>query len=37
MNRDLDVRSVYEAFPVGDIPSVLGALSPGVEWAEGSV
>ena len=37
MNSDLDVRSVYEAFPVGDIPSVLGTLSPGVEWAEGDV
>ena len=35
MNSNLDVvRSVYQAFAVGDIPSVLGALSPIVEWTE---
>ncbi|MBL8298947.1 MAG: nuclear transport factor 2 family protein [Rhodanobacteraceae bacterium] len=35
MNRNLDlVRSVYQAFSVGDIPSVLRALSPTVHWTE---
>lgn len=35
MNSNLDVvRGVYQAFAVGDIPSVLGALSPIVEWTE---
>ena len=28
------VRGVYDAFAKGDIPSVLGFLSPGVEWTE---
>jgi ketosteroid isomerase-like protein len=32
-NLDL-VRSLYRAFSVGDIPAVLGALSPTVEWTE---
>ena len=35
MNSNLDVvRGVYQAFAVGDIPSVLGALSPNVQWTE---
>ena len=35
MNSNLNVvRGLYEAFAVGDIPSVLGALSPIVEWTE---
>ena len=35
MNSNLDVvRGLYQAFAVGDIPSVLGALSPIVEWTE---
>ena len=35
MKSNLDVvRGLYEAFAVGDIPSVLGALSPIVEWTE---
>ncbi len=28
------VRSVYDAFARGDIPAVLGFLSPDVEWTE---
>jgi ketosteroid isomerase-like protein len=28
------VRGVYDAFAKGDIPSVLGFLSPDVEWTE---
>lgn len=28
------VRSVYENFAKGDIPAVLGALDPDVEWVE---
>ena len=35
MSNNLDlVRSLYEAFAVGDIPSVLGALSPDIRWTE---
>jgi len=35
MSRNLDViRGVYQAFAVGDIPSVLGALSQTVRWTE---
>ena len=35
MNNYLDVvRGLYQAFAVGDIPSVLGALSPTVRWTE---
>lgn len=35
MNSNLEVvRSLYQAFAVGDIPSVLGALSPTVRWTE---
>lgn len=30
------VRSVYENFAKGDIPAVLAALDPEVEWVEGS-
>ena len=28
------VRAVYEAFAQGDIPAVLGFLSPDIEWTE---
>ena len=28
------VRGVYEAFAKGDIPAVLGLLSPDIEWTE---
>ena len=28
------VQAIYEAFAVGDIPSVLAALDPDVEWIE---
>jgi hypothetical protein len=28
------VRGVYSAFAVGDIPSVLATLSPGIRWTE---
>lgn len=28
------VRSVYDAFAKGDIPAVLGFLSPDIEWTE---
>jgi ketosteroid isomerase-like protein len=28
------VRSIYEAFGRGDIPAVLGAMSPDMEWRE---
>jgi ketosteroid isomerase-like protein len=28
------VQSLYDAFARGDVPSVLGALSPGIEWRE---
>ena len=35
MNSNLDVvGGVYQAFSVGDIPEVLAALSPGVQWTE---
>ena len=35
MNNPLEaVRAVYRAFAVGDIPSVLAALSPNVHWTE---
>lgn len=35
MKNSLDsVRALYAAFAVGDIPSVLGALSPSVHWTE---
>lgn len=35
MSNNLDVvRGVYQAFAVGDIPSVLAALSPNVHWTE---
>ena len=35
MNNNLDVvRGVYQAFAVGDVPTVLGALAPGVHWTE---
>jgi ketosteroid isomerase-like protein len=32
MDNVMLVRSLYEAFGRGDIPSVLGALSPGIRW-----
>jgi ketosteroid isomerase-like protein len=28
------VRSLYEAFAKGDVPTVLGAFTPGAEWRE---
>ena len=35
MNSYLDVvRGIYQAFSVGNIPDVLGALSPDVQWTE---
>jgi ketosteroid isomerase-like protein len=35
MSINLDVvRSVYNAFAVGDIPAVLATLSPAIEWTE---
>ena len=35
MNGNLDaVRGIYRAFAAGDIPAVLGALSPDVKWTE---
>ena len=35
MSSNLDViRSIYCALAVGDIPSVLGALSPAIHWTE---
>lgn len=35
MSNNLDVvRGVYRAFAVGDIPSVLAALSSNVHWTE---
>lgn len=35
MNSNLDVvRDLYQAFSVGDIPSVLGALAATVQWTE---
>jgi ketosteroid isomerase-like protein len=35
MSSNLDVvRGLYQAFAVGDIPSVLGALAPDVHWTE---
>ncbi len=35
MNSNLDVvRGVYQAFSVGNIPDVLGALSPNIQWTE---
>ena len=35
MSSNLDViRSVYQAFAVGNIPAVLAALSPNVRWTE---
>lgn len=34
MSSNLDVvRGVYSAFAAGDIPAVLGALAPSVEWS----
>jgi ketosteroid isomerase-like protein len=30
------VRSVYENFAEGDIPAVLAAMDPAIEWVEGS-
>jgi uncharacterized protein len=32
-NGDI-IGSVYQAFGKGDVPAVLGALDPGVEWRE---
>ena len=35
MSRYLEViRSLYQAFAEGNVPSVLGALSPNVRWTE---
>jgi hypothetical protein len=35
MKTNLDsVRSVYEAFAVGDIPSVFAVFAPDIEWIE---
>ena len=35
MNNNLDiVRSVYEAFAIGDIPGVIAAFSPDIIWTE---
>jgi hypothetical protein len=35
MSNNLDViRSLYQAFAVGNIPAVLAALSPNVRWTE---
>lgn len=35
MDSNLDViRNTYQAFSVGDIPSVLGALAPTIRWTE---
>jgi ketosteroid isomerase-like protein len=35
MGSNLDVvRGLYQAFAVGDIPGVLGALAPDVHWTE---
>lgn len=35
MNSNLDVvRGIYQAFSVGNIPGVLGALAPNVQWTE---
>ena len=35
MNSSLDtVRGIYGAFAAGDIPGVLGALSPDIRWTE---
>ena len=35
MSSNLDVvRNAYNAFAVGDIPSVLGILSPTIRWTE---
>jgi uncharacterized protein len=35
MSSNLDVvRGLYQAFAVGDIPSVLGGLAPDVHWTE---
>jgi ketosteroid isomerase-like protein len=28
------VRSAYEAFEKGDVPTVLGLMDPGIEWSE---
>lgn len=28
------IRGIYEAFAIGDIPGVLGALAPDIEWTE---
>src|SRR4051794_10407540 len=28
------VKDIYDAFAVGDVPAVLGAFSPGIEWYE---
>jgi uncharacterized protein len=32
-NADL-IRSMYDAFASGDLPTVLGAMDPGIEWRE---
>jgi len=32
-NVDL-IRSIYTAFAAGDVPAVLGAMSPGIVWNE---
>ena len=35
MNRNLDVvRRAYQAFAVGDVPSVLSVFSPSIHWTE---
>jgi uncharacterized protein len=35
MSSTLDlVRGIYQSFAVGDIPAVLGAMSPTVHWTE---
>ena len=28
------VKATYDAFAVGDVPAVLGAMSPAIEWNE---
>lgn len=35
MGRSADlVRGIYDAFGKGDVPAVLGAMDPGIEWNE---
>ena len=34
MNNGDIIRDVYEAFGKGDVPTVLGALDPAIEWDE---